>query len=43
MNGNPIGVSNKITLLDTVRYNVEYTNSDIEVLQANTIAENLLA
>ena len=41
--GKPIGISNKNPLLDTAQYEVEFSNGDIEIMMANTIAENLLA
>lgn len=41
--GEPIGVHHKNPFLDTRKYEVEYRDGTIEIMSANTIAENLLA
>ena len=41
--GTPLGVANNNPLLDSLKYEVEFIDGQIEVLTANLIAENLLA
>ena len=41
--GRPIGRPSNNPLLDSRKYEVEYTDGTTEILAANTIAENLLA
>jgi hypothetical protein len=42
-NGNPIGKSNTIPILDTRVYNVEFPDGHTEAFAANIIAENMYA
>ena len=41
--GTPLGTQSNNILLDTSMYEVEFNDGDMEVMAANTIAENLLA
>ena len=41
--GEPIGVAHKNPFLDTRKYEVEFRDGSIEIMSANTIAENLLS
>ena len=43
LNGEPIGIAHKNSLLDSRQFQVEYLNGTTEILSANIIAENILA
>ena len=41
--GNPIGVANDKSIMDTRQYEVEYNTRETETLSENIIAENLIS